>query len=346
MRGVVLHGPKDVRLEELPDPTPTGPDGAVVRIERTGLCGSDLHLYHGAMPLEAPVRPGHEFVGEVVEVGRDVHAARPGDRVLVSGVIGCGACARCRRGEVVRCERMGTRVFGTRPDLPGGQAEAAAVPAADHALQRIPEGVSVEQAVLLTDILPTGYFGAKLAGIRPGQDVAVIGLGPVGLLAVLCAGLFGPARVFAVDPVAARRDRAAALGAIPLAPEDAPAALAEATRGQGADAVIEAVGADATIRTAVELVRAGGTVAVVGVNVRMDLPFPMGLAFMKDLTLRTGLVPVPELWPELVPLVVAGRLAPEQVFTHRMGLSEAAEAYRLFAEREDGVLKVLLDPTR
>lgn len=344
MRGLVLHGPGDVRVEALPDPTPEDARGAVVRVLGTAICGSDLHLFHGGLGAGEPVRLGHEFVGEVVETGSAVAGVRAGDRVMVSGVIGCGECPPCRLGQVVRCRRMATRVFGTRPELPGGQAEAVAVPAADHALRRIPEGVSLEQAVLLTDILPTGHFGAKLAGIRPGDDVAVIGLGPVGLLAVLCAGLFGPARVFAVDPVPERRRHAAGLGALPLAPEEAPEALAEATGGQGVDAVIEAVGGEAPLLSALQWVRAGGTVAVVGVNVRMDLPFPMGLAFMKALTVRTGLVPVPELWPELVPLVAAGRLAPERVFTHRMGLSRGPEAYDLFAARREGVLKVLLDP--
>ena len=346
MRGLVLHGPGDVRVETLPDPVPDDAGGAVVRVLGTAICGSDLHLYHGAMGAGEPLRVGHEFVGEVVETGRGVAGFRPGDQVIVSGVIGCGACPPCRRGQVVRCRAMATRVFGTRPDLPGGQAQAVAVPAADHALRRVPEDVGLEQAVLLTDVLPTAHFGAKLAGIRPGDDVAVIGLGPVGLLAVLCAGLFGPARVFAVDPVPERRRHAEGLGARALTPDEAPEALAEATDGQGVDAVIEAVGGDDTILAAVQWVRAGGTVAVVGVNVRMDLPFPMGLAFMKDLTLRTGLVPVPELWPELVPLVAAGRLAPERVFTHRMGLSQGPEAYGLFAARREGVLKVLLDPAR
>lgn len=346
MRGLVLHGPGDVRVEHLPDPTPSDAGAAVVRILRTAVCGSDLHFYHGTMEAGGPLRLGHEFVGEVVETGRGVHRVRAGDRVMVSGVIGCGACVHCERGEVVRCRRMATRVFGTGLDLPGGQAEAAAVPAADHALRPIPEGVSLEQAVLLTDILPTAHFGAKLAGLQPGDDVAVVGLGPVGLLAVLCAGLFGPARIFAVDPVAERREHAAALGALPLAPDEAAAALAEATEGQGVDAVIEAVGADASLRAALEWVRVGGTVAAVGVNLRMDLPFPMGLAFRKGLTLRTGLVPVPAMWPELLPLVAAGRLAPERVFTHRLGLAEGPEAYRIFAARERGVLKVLLDPTR
>lgn len=344
MRGLVLHGPGDVRVETLPDPTPEDARGAVVRVLGTAICGSDLHLYHGALEAGEPVRLGHEFVGEVVETGREVVRVRAGDRVLVSGVIGCGECPPCRGGEVVRCRRRATRVFGTRPELPGGQAEAVAVPAADHALLPVPDGVGLDQAVLLTDILPTGHFGARLADIRPGDDVAVIGLGPVGLLAVLCADLFGPARVFAIDPVAARRRHAAALGALPLAPEEAPQALAEATAGQGVDAVIEAVGGEAPLHAALQAVRAGGTVASVGVNVRMDLPFPMGLAFMKGLTLRTGLVPVPALWPELVPLVATGRLAPERVFTHRLGLSQGPEAYDLFAARRDGVLKVLLDP--
>jgi 2-desacetyl-2-hydroxyethyl bacteriochlorophyllide A dehydrogenase len=287
---------------------------------------------------------GHEFVGEVVETGSAVTGVRPGDRVLVSGVIGCGACPRCARGEVVRCERGGTRVFGVQAELPGGQAEAVAVPAADHAVRRIPEGVSVEQAVLLTDILPTGWFGARFAEVRPGQDVAVIGLGPVGLMALLSAQGMGAARVFAVDPVAERRAVARELGATALSPDQVDAAVAEATRGQGVDAVIEAVGADATIHQAIALARRGGVVSVVGVNMRMDFPFPLGLAFMKDLTFRAGLCPVPETWAELVPLVAAGRLRPERVFTHRMGLSEGAEAYRLFDARRDGVLKVLLDP--
>ena len=162
----------------------------------------------------------------------------------------------------------------------------------------------------------------------------------------MSAQLFGPARVFAIDTVPERLARAEELGAIPLQAKDAAARILEATSGQGADAVIEAVGADETILQALQLTRAGGTVSVVGVNVRLDFPFPMALALMKNLTFRIGLCPVPELWPALVPLVAAGRLTPEVVFTHRMGLSEGAAGYKLFAERRDGVLKVLLDPSR
>lgn len=346
MRALVFHGVQDIRCENVADPRPPDSRGAILRVERAAICGSDLHLYHGHLPVaQLGFTVGHEFVGEVMETGSDVKDVRTGDRVLVSGVIGCGQCPRCRLGQVVCCEQHKTQVFGVQPTLPGGQAEAVAVPAADHAMRRIPDGVSVEQAVLLTDILPTGYFGASWADISPGQDVAVIGMGPVGLMALMSAQLFGPARVFAVDPVPERLEVARELGAVPVAADAADALISEATGGLGVDAVIEAVGADETIQQAIQWVRPGGTVSVVGVNVRMDFPFPLGLALMKDLTFRMGLCPVPESWPALIPLVASGRLAPERVFTHRMALSEGSEAYRLFAERRDGVIKVLLDPS-
>ena len=344
IRAVTFHGPGDVRVESRPDPTPPT-DGVVLKVERAAICGSDLHLYHGTMPVEPGFAVGHEFVGEVVEAGSGVRDFQTGDRVLCSGVIGCGQCAQCRASHVVRCERGGTRVFGVGPELDGGQAEAVAVPGADHALKRIPDGVSIEQSVLLTDILPTGFFGAKNADIRPGQTVAVIGLGPVGLLALETAQLFGPARIFAVDRVPERLAAAEALGAIPVnADDDVAGILREATGGAGPDAVIEAVGADATIQSAIELVRPAGVVSVVGVSLNFAFPFNMTLAMMKDLTFRIGLCPVPELWPELVPLVAAGRLQPERVFTHRLPLSKADDAYELFAARTDGVMKILLDP--
>jgi threonine dehydrogenase-like Zn-dependent dehydrogenase len=259
-------------------------------------------------------------------------------------VIGCGLCAACRAGHVARCERRVSRVFGMGAELPGGQAEAVAVPAADTALRRIPDGVSVEQAVLLTDILPTAFFGARNAELRPGQSAAVIGLGPVGQLAVECAFLCGAARVFAIDRIPERLAAAEALGATPVHADCAAEVVLVATAGLGPDAVIEAVGADATIQLALQLVRPAGVVSVVGVNVRLDFPFPMALALMKNLTFRIGVCPIPELWDELIPAVQAGRLRPERVFTHRMPLSEGSEAYRIFDEKRDGVLKVLLDP--
>jgi alcohol dehydrogenase len=348
MKALVYHGAHDVRVESVPDPTPPDERGAVIRVERAAICGSDLHLYHGAFPMaDSGFTIGHEFVGEVVEAGSRVGKLRAGDRVMVSGVIGCGECSECAAGRVVRCPVAPSRVFGTTSALPGGQAEAVAVPVADHACQIIPDGISVEQAVLLTDILPTGFFGARNAGLQPGQSVAIIGMGPVGLMALLSTQLFGPSKILAIDQVPERLEVARSLGAQPIqAGPDMLSSVLEATDGRGPHAVIEAVGADATIQSAIEMVRPGGAVSVIGVNMNGALPFPMGLAFFKDLTFRIGLVPVLEMWPALIPLVASGSLSPELVFTHRMPLSEGPRAYEIFDKREEGVVKVLLDPSR
>lgn len=346
MRAAVFHGPGDVRLETVPDPALPDDRSVIVQVEHTAICGSDLHLYHGVHGAPG-VHLGHEFVGTVVEAGGQVESVAAGDRVLVSGVIGCGTCGECRAGDPVRCLSGAVRVFGNGLDLPGGQAELVAVPAADTACRVVPDGISPEQAVLLTDILPTGWYGARRADIRPGDTVAVIGLGPVGTFAVHAALLLGAARVLAVDTVPSRLEAAASIGAVPVdAGQGTVAQLLELTGGRGVDAVIEAVGIDQTITDALYACRPGGTVSVIGAHLGMEYPFPMGLAFLRDLTFRIGLCPIPSTWPELVPLVAAGRLHPDDVITHRMGLSEVTEAYRLFDAREDGVLKILLDPTR
>lgn len=347
MRAVVLQGKGEVSVEDVPDPELPGPDGAIVKVERTAICGSDLHLYHGQMG-GAGVRLGHEFVGTIEEAGPQVTRLKKGDRVLVSAVIGCGKCGACRMGDPVVCTGgMPGKVFGVGPDLAGGQSEAVAVPSADLFALPIPEAITTEQAVLLTDILPTGYLGALRADITPGATVAVIGLGPVGVFALQCAQLFGPARVLAIDTIPERLERARQLGAEPIDASrgGTPAQVLEATKGLGADAVIEAVGADATITDALFSCRAGGTVSVVGVNVNFQFPFPVPLALIKRLTFRVTLASIPTTWSALVPLIEQGRLHPEDVFTHRMGLSEAAQAYRTFDNKEDGVLKVLLDPS-
>jgi len=347
VKAVVLQGAREVAVEEVPDPVLPGPGGAIIKVERTAICGSDLHLYHGAMG-GAGVRLGHEFVGTVEEVGTDVRRVAKGDRVLVSGVIGCGHCDACLRRDPVICSNGGGKVFGVGPDLHGGQAEGVAVPAADLFALPIPDSISIEQEVLLTDILPTGYLGALRADIRPGSTVAVFGLGPVGVFALQCAQLFSPARIFAVDMVPDRLARAAQLGAEPIDATSVSAAqqILEATGGRGADSVIEAVGADATITQSIWAAAPGGTVSVVGVNLNFAFPFPMPLALTKRLTFRVTLASIPTTWDALIPLVAAGRLHPEDVFTHRVGLSEAADAYRRFDAHEAGVLKFLLDPTR
>ncbi len=346
MRATVLEGPRRVSVEEVPDPVLPGPAGAVVTVERTAICGSDLHLYHDA-PTGAGIRLGHEAIGTVAEVGPHVRSLRVGDRVLVSGVVGCGACGPCLGGRPNLCLKGESKAFGTVPDLPGGQAEALAVPCADSFALPIPEGVSDEEAVLLTDILPTGYVGAHRAAISPGSTVVVVGLGPVGVMAVLCASLFGPARILAVDMVPERLARAERLGAEPVDARrgSVPEQVLEATGGRGAESVIEAVGADATVLDAVSCAATGGTVSIVGVNLNMGLPFPMALVLLKSLTVRAVFCPIPGTWEALVPLVRAGRFPGlAETFTHRLGLSRAAEAYELFDSRGDGVLKVLLDP--
>lgn len=345
MRATVLNGPRDVSLETVPDPVLPGPEGIIVTVERTAICGSDLHLFHDA-PTGSGIHLGHEAIGTVAEVGPHVRNVAPGDRVLVSGVIGCGTCGPCLAGQPNICLNDKAAAFGTMPGLPGGQAEAMAVPFADLFALPIPENVADEEAVLLTDILPTGYLGALRASIRPGATVAVFGLGPVGVMALQCAALFGPARILAVDQVPERLARAERLGAEPIDASTVSGAtqVLEATDGRGADSVIEAVGADATVLDAVSCARSGGTVSIVGVNLSLALPFPMGLVFLKSLTVRTIFAPVPGTWPSLVPLVQAGRLQLSDTFTHRMPLSQVAEAYDLFDSRRDGVLKVLLLP--
>jgi threonine dehydrogenase-like Zn-dependent dehydrogenase len=345
MRAVVLRGERDVAVEDVPDAGVPGPAGLLLRVDHTAICGSDLHLYHG--PLTIPgVHLGHEFVGTVEDVGEDVTSVGAGDRVLVSGVIGCGRCAPCRAGDPVICRNDGLQIFGTSLELAGGQAEAVAVPAADASVLAIPEGMTDEQAVLLTDILPTGFLGARRADISPGDTVVVIGLGPVGVFALQCAQLYGPARVLAVDMVPDRLARAEQLGAEPIDASDGGtiAAVLEATGGHGAEAVIEAVGADGSINDAIFCAAAGGTVSVIGVNMNLGLPLPMPVLLLRRLTFRVTIASIPTTWPQLIPLIASGRLHPEDVFTHRLGLSEAAEAYRIFDAREDGVLKVLLDP--
>ncbi len=345
MRATVLNGPGDVSIESVDDPTLIDNASIIVAVTHTAICGSDLHFYHGVQGGPG-IHLGHEFVGTVVEAGDEVRRVRVGDRVLVSGVIGCGQCRWCVAGEPVRCV-VGPRVFGTTAELAGGQAELVAVPAADTSAIPIPESITPEQAVLLTDILPTGWFGATNAGVQPGETVAVIGLGPVGIFALQSAMVMGAARVLAVDTVPSRLARAEALGAEPIdARNGTPLAIHELTAGRGADRTIEAVGIDQTITDAIYSTRAGGTVSVIGANLGATYPFPLGLAFLRDLTFRIGLCSVQRTWPQLIPLVESGRIRPEEVVTHRMGLSEVADAYRLFDSRVDGVLKILLDPTR
>ncbi len=347
MRAVVFGGKEQVSVEDVPDPKLTGPDGVILQVEQTAICGSDLHFYWGEYGDVSGLRPGHEFMGTVIDVGRDVETIVKGDGVLASGLIGCGRCPACHTGNVVQCE-AGWQCFGVGQDLVGGQAEAVAVPAADFNLLKIPEFLSSDESVLLTDVLPTGYIGAKNAEIFPGHTVAVIGLGPVGLCAVLCAQMFGAARILAVDRVAERLEKAVEYGAISVDVSDGGTVekIFDYTDGRGADSVIEAIGADQTINDALMAAKIGGVVSCVGISSNMNMPFPALVVIPRNLTIRMAVTPVQSTWPELLPMIESGRLVTGDIFTHRIPLSEADRAYKIFANREDGCLKVMLDPSQ
>jgi alcohol dehydrogenase len=339
MRSVLIDAPGQIRVETVADPGLPAPDGAVVAVSTTGICGSDLHFYEGDYPLPQPVALGHEAVGTVVDVGPDTRTVRVGDRVLVSSVAGCGHCAGCATHDPVTCV-AGLQIFGSGA-LGGAQSELLAVPAADFQLLRIPDGVSTEAALLLTDNLATGWAGAQRADIPPGETVVVFGLGAVGLCAVRSAIAQGAGTVFAVDPVAGRRDRAALCGATPLEPP-ALAAVYEATGGRGAASVIDAVGSDTTMTDALTCVRPGGTVSVIGVHDLNPFPFPALMSLVRSVTLRMTTAPVQRTWPDLIPLIQSGRLDTSGIFTHTLPLGDAAQAYAAVATRSADCVKVAL----
>ena len=345
MKGLIYRDAFDIAYAEAPAPNPEDVRSAIVKVTACGICGSDLHIYQGHGFSETPgYCVGHEAVGEIVETGSGVHRFKTGDKVMISAAVGCGECPSCMAGDMVRCERRGGRCYGLGPDLQGVQSDYAMVPVADFGLAKIPDVISEDQAVLLTDNLPTAWFGLKNADIQPGDKVAIIGCGPIGLMAVEGAFLMGASEVFAVDLVAERRAMAQRLGATAFDADTAKEHIGELTMGKYADRVVECVGVDAAIQLSLSLVKNGGTVSCIGVNQSMDFKFPMALAFIKGLTFRTGTCSVPKYWGELVPLVQAGKLKPEQTISHHMDLKDGAEAYRLFNAREDGAMKMILRP--
>lgn len=341
MLQVVIDSQRHIEVDEAPDPAPPGDDGAVVAVGSTAICGSDLHFYDGDLAVSGRLPLGHEVIGTVAEVGPRVRRFRPGDRVLVASVAGCGRCAGCATGDPVTCVE-GPKVFGSGM-LPGGQATRVAVPAADFQLLAIPEGVDDEAALLLTDNLSTGWAGAKRADFAPGATVAVLGLGAVGQCAVRSAFALGAARVLAADPVPGRRALAASAGAEPVEGPTVPAVL-EATGGRGADAVIDAVALDATLDDAFACVRPGGTISLIGVHSVDPYPLPALAGLFRSVTLRMTTAPVHQTWAELVPLVASGRLRTDGIFTHRFPLARAADAYAAVASRDGSCIKAVLLP--
>lgn len=345
MKALRYHGARDIRYESMDDPTPQSDRDAIVRVEACAICGSDLHIYHGhGFSEDIGFCVGHEAVGEVVETGRGVSRLKVGDKVMIPAAVGCGACRQCLAGVVNLCENGMGSCYGLSAKLQGSQAEAVRVPAADINALLIPEGITAEQALLMTDALATAWFGVRSADVVPGSSVAVIGLGPIGLMAVESAFVMGAHVVYAIDPIAERRALAEAAGAIALHPGEAVEAIRAATRGRKLDCAIEVVGRDEAVDLALRLVRARGTVSVIGVQQSRRYAFPLERFFAAGLTFRAGTCSVPEELPALFPLVQSGRLKPEKYISHRMPLSQGAEAYALFDARDAGALKMLLTP--
>ncbi|MEU3980840.1 zinc-dependent alcohol dehydrogenase family protein [Streptomyces sp. NPDC026672] len=347
MKGLVFHGPGQSAWEDVPDPALKEPTDAVVRVDTVTICGTDLHILKGDVP---EVRPGtvlgHEAVGEVVEVGSEVRTVRPGDRVLVSCITACGRCRYCREAAYGQCRGGGGWILGHLID--GTQAEYVRVPYADLSVHPLPGTLAAQDAVLLADIFPTSYEVGVLNGrVRPGDTVAVVGAGPVGLAAIATARLFAPERIIAIDLAPSRLEAARRFGADAVADaREAPRQLVDdLTDGLGADVAIEAVGVPETFELCTRLVRPGGHVANVGVHGR---PATLHLEdlWIRNLTITTGLVDT-RTTPTLLRMAAAGRLPTGRMVTHTFPLGSMEEAYDVFSRAaETGALKVVLGEER
>jgi alcohol dehydrogenase len=345
MKALVYHGPGERRWETVPDPQIEAPTDIVMRMDAVTICGTDLHILKGDVPeVEAGTILGHEAVGTVVETGEAVITLREGDRVLASCITSCGRCPSCRGGRYGLCTGGGGWILGHLTH--GVQAEFARIPFADTSAYRIPPTLSDEQVLFLADILPTSYEVGVLAGeVKPGDTVAIVGAGPIGLAAVLTANLYTPGRVIVIDPDSTRLARALECGASTAIEVTGDAALErvmELTDGAGVDVAIEAVGTPATFELCTDIVRAGGRVANVGVH---GEPATLHLErlWIKDVTITTGLVDT-FTTPRLMQLIEMGKLDPSVFATHRFALSEAMDAYDAFADAAgSGAFKVVLE---
>ncbi|HKZ08999.1 MAG TPA: zinc-dependent alcohol dehydrogenase [Methylomirabilota bacterium] len=390
MRALCWHGARDVRVEEVPDPRLINPRDAIIRVTATAICGSDLHLYGGYIPtMKAGDVLGHEFMGEVVELGPGVPNLKLGDRVVVPFPIACGHCNYCREGLTSLCDNsnpnaeMAEAVYGFSAaglfgyshlygGYPGGQAEYVRVPFADVGPCVVPPGLSNDQVLFLSDILPTAYMAAENCAIRPGDTVAVWGAGPVGLLTMLCARILGAERVIGIDRWPARLRLAESYAKAETIDyaycPDVVEELKQRTGGRGPDACVDAVGMEAhgatfdaiydrakhmlmlatdrphVLREALQACRKGGVVSIPGVYGGVLDKVPFGAAFAKGLTLRMGQTHVHRYLRPLLALIEGGRLDPTFIITHRWPLSRAPEAYRVFRDKADDSVKFVLDP--
>lgn len=387
MKALTYHGAKDVRVEEVPDPTIVRDDDIVLRVTATAICGSDLHLYRGKMPaLKDGDILGHEFMGVVEEAGPGVKAVKKGDRVVIPFVIACGQCFHCLLDEFSACETTNTgkgaalNQKGIKPPaalfgythlyggVPGGQAEFVRVPKANVGPLKIPDALTDEQVLFLSDILPTGYQAVINAGIGQGSSLAIFGAGPVGLMSAACARMLGAEQIFMVDELQYRLDFAReAYGIIPINMKevDDPAELImQQTNGRGVDATVDAVGFEAkgsttetvltnlklegssgaALRQCIAATRRCGTVSVPGVYAGFIHAFMFGDAFDKGLTFKMGQTHAQALMPELLEHVGNGLIKPEIIISHRLSLADAAQGYATFDNAEDDCRKVVLTP--
>jgi alcohol dehydrogenase len=345
MKALVYHGPGQRVWETVPDPAILEPTDAIVRIDSSTICGTDLHILKGDVPAVKPgTILGHEAVGTIVEVGGAVTTVEPGDRVLVSCITSCGRCRFCKEAKYGLCTGGGGWIFGHLID--GLQAEFARVPFADTSVYKVPDALSDEQVLFLADILPTAYEVGVLNGrVEPGDTVAIVGAGPIGLAAVMTAQLHTPGRIIAIDLADARLEKALEFGAdiaINNGREDATARVMELTGGLGADVAIEAVGVPGTFELCTELIRPGGRVANVGVHGKCAT-LHLEKLWIRDILITTGLVDTNST-PKLLKLIEGGRLDPTVFATHRFPLEDTEEAYDVFAAAaETHALKVVLN---
>lgn len=378
MKAVVWHGKGDIRLDDVEDPKVLEPTDAIIRITRSAICGTDLHMVRGTMPdmVEGTVL-GHEAVGVVEEVGDAVRGFSPGDRVVIPSTIGCGTCSYCRAGYYEQCDTAnpngpaaGTCFFGgpkaTGP-INGLQAEYARIPYAATTMVRVPDAVSDDQAILLSDIFPTAWFGSRLAEVGSGDTVLVLGAGVVGQFAIASAKRQGAGRVIVVDGIRSRLDKAREQNAetVDFNSEDPVEVVKDLTGGIGPDRVIEAVGVDAespgkpegeqwkpgdapglALDWAVEMVAKAGSIGIIGVYPPGFEQFPIGAAMNKNLTLRMGNCNHRRYLPRLLDLVLTGVVDPTAFITQHEEPSNAIEAYQTFDLREDGWLKTVLNVSR
>lgn len=348
MKALTFTGLQNISYETIPDPGILSSTDVIVKVKQCAICGSDLHVFYGReQGIDHHTAMGHEFSGEIVEVGRDVKTLRKGDHVMSPFTTSCGQCFYCVRGLTCRC--VNSQLFGWVENglgLHGGQSEYVRVPMADGTLVKIPEGITTDEALMMGDILSTGFYCAKQARIQSDDTHVVIGCGPVGLMAVIGAKHYGSDKLFAIDTIPERLAMAKKFGATPIdaSKENAIEKIKEVTDGRGADAVMEAVGSSGAGKLAYDLLRPGGIISVVGVCNDPHLSFTPVEAYNKNITYTVGRCPARAMMDELTPFVQNKKADFTSIITHRMTLKDGVAGYDIFANKKDHCLKVVLEP--